>query len=42
MCDYVKSKKLEVPRDTFNNWINSVQKYIKKNYKITFFTHSNW
>ena len=36
MCDYVKSKKLEVPRDTFNNWINSVQKYIKKNYKITF------
>lgn len=36
MCDYVNKKELEIPRDTFNNWINSVQKYIKKNYKITF------
>ena len=36
MCDYVNKKELIGPRETFNNWIGSVQKYIKKNYKITF------
>ena len=39
MCDYVKPKEVEKPREIFNNWITSVQKYIKKNYKITF-SHS--
>ncbi len=36
MCDYVKKKSLKEPRKIFNDWINKVQKYIKKEYKITF------
>ena len=36
MCDYVKPKELKEPRKVFNNWISAVQKYIKKEYKITF------
>lgn len=36
MCDYVKKSELSEPRKIFNDWINNVQKYIKKNHKITF------
>ena len=36
MCDYVSKEELKEPRELFNEWINDVQKSIKKKYNITF------
>jgi len=36
MCDYVNKNELKVPKEVFQKMINSVQDYIRKQYKITF------
>ena len=36
MCDYVNKNELKCPKEVFKKMINSVQDYIRKQYKITF------